>query len=224
MPNSSLLSSIRSSFSTGSALPIVPANVPLDPPAPKKRLIMPIIAPPPTTTEQLDELDQVLAEVEAQRVLDAVPAADAMAQVVPQVALQATDSLNPQQPTGSTVKEVAPVGALDAVVPDAMGSIQYVEQEPSPELSPEVESFLERVEEQTQEHPQEIVIADGSTNVSTTTHHPSQPVIVLPITPAIEQEGKSKSTHWSIRWLVEWSQRIVKAFSGQVIYRQPYAS
>jgi hypothetical protein len=211
----------------------------------KKRLVMPIIAPPPTTTEQLDELEQVLAEVEAQRVIDSAPTAsvpetpiqeqpvldsvpdqsvDALAQMVPQVALQSTDTLNPQKPTGSTFKEVAPAASIDAVVPDAMGSVQYVEQEPSPELSPEVESFLERVENQVQEHPQEIVIADGSTNVSTTTHHPSQPVIVLPITPEIEHAGKSKSPHWSIRWLVEWSQRIIKAFSGQVIYRQPYAN
>ncbi len=212
-------------------MPVVPSPMPpFDPPAPlKKKLVMPIIAPPPSTTEQLDELDQVLAEVEAQRVLDTVPAApaaDTLAQVVPQVALQATDTLNPQQPTGgSTFKEVAPAATPDVVAPDAMGSIQYVEQEPSPELSPEVESFLERVEVQTQEQPQEIVIADGSTNVSTTTHHPSQPVIVLPITPAIEHEGKNKSPHWSIRWLVEWSQRIIKAFSGKVIYRQqPYAN
>jgi hypothetical protein len=45
-------------------------------------------------------------------------------------------------------------------------------------------------------------------------------VIVLPITPATEDAGERKNPKWSIRWLVEWSRKLMKAFSGKIIYRE----
>jgi hypothetical protein len=210
MPDASLLNSIRASFSASNTISVA-QNASVD------------------EDKKLDLLETIFDEIASQRapvIPDVVPdlndaVVGVLAQTVPQTTLQAADTLNPQQPMGgSTIKEVLPLNVSSASAVEVGTGLQFVEQEPSPELSPEVESFLERVEDHQEQLPQEIAIADGSTSVSATTHHPSQPVIVLPITPEIEEQGKRKSPLWSIRWLVEWSHRIVKAFTGQVIYRQ----
>jgi hypothetical protein len=45
-------------------------------------------------------------------------------------------------------------------------------------------------------------------------------VVVLPITEEVEEAGKKKNPNFSIRWLVEWSQRIIKMFAGKVVYKR----
>jgi hypothetical protein len=166
---------------------------------------------PSTQTQvQLDVLDKVLTEIEQAGVL---------AQVIPQVTLQATDTLNPvssatalKESEASIVPDIGPV--------ESGAGLQQVEYEPAPELPVEVESFLEKVEDRQEEMPDEIVIADGSTSLSMAHQPVKKPVIVLPITPEIEAAGQKKSPHWSIRWLTEWSRKIIKMFSGKVVYRQ----
>lgn len=141
--------------------------------------------------------------------------------VMPQAVMQAaatSSTLNPPNPAPATAKETfeRPI-APDAVV-DANAAVQHVETEPNPEIPVEVEGFLQRVEDNKDKLPNEVVIADG-TNEKATTNYPSRPVIVLPITEKQEEEGKNKSPRFSIRWLVEWSHKIIKMFAGKVIYR-----
>jgi len=45
-----------------------------------------------------------------------------------------------------------------------------------------------------------------------------KPVIILPITPEVEAVGAKKGPQWSVRWLVEWSRRLMKMFSGKILY------
>ncbi len=133
---------------------------------------------------------------------------------------QATDTLNPQQQSMRSSKErVEPVSVPDTKSIDAGGGVQMVEQEKNPEIPVEVESFLQRVEDHHDTAPTEVVIADGTSEVPTNSY-PSRPVIVLPITQAEEQEGVKKSPKFSLRWLVEFSHKIIKMFTGKVIYRQ----
>lgn len=141
--------------------------------------------------------------------------------LAPQAVMQAVvaaDTLNPPNPAPATAKETfeKPI-APDAVV-DANAAVLHVETEPNPEIPVEVESFLQRAEQNTDKLPQEVVIADG-TSEQAATNYPSRPVIVLPITEEEEKAGKSKGTRFSIRWLVEWSHKIIKMFAGKVIYR-----
>ncbi|MCC6711657.1 MAG: hypothetical protein IT416_04895 [Candidatus Pacebacteria bacterium] len=160
----------------------------------------------------LDILDQAISEVEA-GVVD---------QVIPQVVAQTTSTLNPQHPVKSAgSKESAGNISLDQVAIDAARGAQQVETEPTPEIPPEVESYLQKVEQHTNTAPPEIVIADGSNTQPNNHNYPAQPVVVLPITPEIEKQGANKSPKFSVRWLVEWSRKIMKMFSGKVIYRLP---
>lgn len=168
----------------------------------------------------IDLLNESISEVEQ----DQEPATDdqvgLMSQVAPQVIDQATNTLNPQNPVRSAgSKESADSVSLDQIAIDAARGAQQVEVEPTPEIPPEVESYLQKIEDHSSTAPKEIVIADGSSTQPNDHNYPSQPVVVLPITPEMEKEGAHKSPKFSVRWLVEWSKKIMKVFSGKVIYR-----
>lgn len=47
-----------------------------------------------------------------------------------------------------------------------------------------------------------------------------KPVVVLPITAKSKEEAKFKSTKYSVRWLLEWCDKIAKVFSGAVVYKE----
>jgi len=166
-----------------------------------------------STSDQLDVLDKVLSEVEA----SSKPGAPSpLAQAVPQIIDEMTDTLNTQVSTGSgSVERRQP--SMD-LAPELAGHAQMVDQEPSPEISPEVEGYLEAVENHVSELPEEIVIADGSIP-SAAQNKTAKKVVVLPITEEEEKKGKHKSPAWSIKWLITWSQKIIKMFRGEVIYK-----
>lgn len=174
------------------------------------------MAPANTTQGQLDVLDQVLTKVETGALKDS---AGVIAQAVPQATLDATNTLNPTQPTTSLKESVAAVSP-DISSAEAGAGLQQVEYETSPELPVEVESYLQRVEDHQDQAPDEIVIADGTTQPSVAHPPIKKPVIILPITAEEEKTGQKKSLHWSVRWLVEWSKKIMKMFSGEVVYRR----
>jgi hypothetical protein len=147
----------------------------------------------------------------------------ALAQAVPMAVNDMTDSLNPSDPKGSSVKEMSQPGiTLERPVVDQIPGVQYVEEEKGhekPEIPPEVEGYIQQVENHQDQIPQEIVIGDQqSTHPST--KYLATPVIVLPITAEEEKAGAHKSSQFSIRWLVEWSRKVMKVFSGRVVYRQ----
>lgn len=134
---------------------------------------------------------------------------------------QADAQFNPPHPlpSRSGAKEVTEATTSpDAQVVDT-GPTQQVELEKTPELPVEVEGFLKKVDDLSNQKPPEIFIADG-TQESAAVSYPSRPVVVLPITEEAEKVGAHKNTTFSIRWLIEWSRKIMKLFAGKVIYRQ----
>lgn len=176
-------------------------------PAPQEQVAT---TPPPqpqavSTNQPVDPVLQQPADPSAQAVI-------ASMQTLP-------DSLNPPNPAPTSAKETFErPAAPDASSIDVGGAVQHVEVEKNPELPVEVEGFLQRVQDFSAQPPQEIVIADG-TNEQATTNYPSRPVIVLPITEEEEKAGRNKSPRNSIRWLVEWSHKVIRMFAGKVIYR-----
>lgn len=159
-----------------------------------------------TEDERLALLDQVLTETEqASSVFD---------QVMP-AAIIATDPLNPQGAVSSSARKPETVASNSA--PQEAGLIGQVEYEPSSELPVEVEGFLERVEDHADKLPQEIVIADEHAQLLPQSH-PTQTVIMLPITEQ-DEENPAKDVKLSLTWLLEWSHKIIKKFVGKVVYR-----
>lgn len=131
----------------------------------------------------------------------------------------ATNTLNPDNPARTAKEKLQSTAVLDSAPIEMGGNPQAVEVEKLPEISPEVESFLHRVEDHADQAPKEIVIADGTVE-SSKTNYPSTPVVVLPITHEEEEEGRKKSPKFSFRWLVEWSDKVIKLFAGKAIYRK----
>lgn len=134
-------------------------------------------------------------------------------------ALQAQEAMMAQSQPKTGSKESLSSSGVDQPGIEATTGIQYIEQEPNPEIPPEVEEYLEFVEDHANAAPQQIVIAD-KTGVDLAKSYPKQSVVVLPITEEEERAGAKKSSKFSIRWLVEWSRKIMKKFRGEVIYRQ----
>lgn len=139
-----------------------------------------------------------------------------IAQAVPGVALDQTDTLNPIA-VSSPIKEQEPKVSIQELNINTTAS--EVEPNHEMEMPVEVESYLERVTDHQDQLPSEIVIADDGADISIKTY-PSKPVVVLPISQKEEKEGEKKSTAFSVRWLVEFSRKLMKAFSGAVIYRE----
>jgi len=184
--------------------------------------------PPPSPVAQSAPANQVPQAPQIQQVPTPVEL-PAQPQPVPGVPAQAVisniqntpDPLNPPNPAPASAKESfeRPAAPDAASVDGSSGAVQAVEIEKNPELPVEVEGFLQRVEDFSAQEPQEVVIADG-TSESANTNYSKRPVIVLPISKAIEKKGKRKSPQNSIRWLVEWSHKVIKMFAGKVIYRE----
>jgi hypothetical protein len=144
----------------------------------------------------------------------------AVASAVPQYIQEQTDTLNPSYGNPTTVKEVQPGITLERPQFDVGSGFQVSESEPphEMEMSPEVDGYLKKVENQPDQLPQEVVIVNDP-QAPMPTKYLAKPVIVLPITPEIEKRGSHQSPKQSIRWLVAWSQKIMKMFSGQIVYR-----
>lgn len=204
-----VLSEVENTPATTSVAPPVVAIPPAQPPQPAPT--QPIIQP----TIQPAEVPEVLS------VDPSLQDPSVLAQALPTAVTQvAAANLNPPAPASGAGKEKREATTPDAVTVEAAQGIQFVEQEPNPEIPPEVDGFLKRAEDHAAQAPQEIVIADGTTDTPVQTPRPSQPVVVVPITPEIEKKGEHKSPRLSIRWLVEWSHKIMKKFVGKVIYRE----
>jgi hypothetical protein len=154
------------------------------------------------------------------------PIPAAIAQAVPTAVTQAADQADDQLATayaGRSVKEkVDAAVSPDQALVDAGTGLGQVEVEPpvpSPEITPEVEAFLQEVKDESTLPPQEVVLADGTEELPAPAQMPSKPVIVIPITTKTEKKGKWKGPKFSVRWLVEFSRKIMKMFKGMVIYR-----
>lgn len=177
----------------------------------------PLSTPQPVVTTQPIQATQPIPTT--QPLQTTLPDSGIIAQTLPTAINNiAQQNLNPSAPTRSA-KETLETNRADGAIVEAGKGIQVVEVEPTPEISPEVEAYVQKAV-QSDQMPQEIVIADNPSAVPNTLHHQKQPVIVLPITPETEKKARFKSPKFSIRWLVEWSRKIMKMFFGKVIYRQ----
>lgn len=175
------------------------------------------IQPEPQAQQpQFDPTQQIAApQLELQESLQLDPTAQAVLSNIQQT----STTLNPANPAPASAKETFErPAAPDASSIDAGGAVQQVEVERNPELPVEVEGFLQRVEDFSAKQVQEVVIADG-TNEQAAVTYPSRPVIILPITQEEEQKNKRKSPRNSIRWLIEWSHKVIKMFAGKVLYK-----
>lgn len=99
------------------------------------------------------------------------------------------------------------------------GGMQYVETEPNPEIPPEVESFLHKAEEHPEQQPTEIVMAEKPKSTFTPPA-PKRTVRVLPITKEEADAARKQGVNSSVRWLVEFSEKVTKMFTGAVMYRR----
>ncbi len=238
VPVTPLSSRLRSSFgsSMGGGAPIASAQTPTPP-----IVATPVPTSPPVQTQQFSAVTDVISDGDKLGILSAVidqleaeqpstaqvqqstvqPQGSVLDQALPGVVTANTDTLNPAAPVGSSAAKERVAGS-DQTAVEAAAGVQYVEQEPNPEIPVEVENFIQRVTDHAQTAPTEVVIADG-TQEQPAVAYPSRPVIVLPISQQIEDEGEKMSPKFSIRWLVEWSHKIIKMFAGKVIYRQAEA-
>lgn len=173
-------------------------------------------------TQALDVADQAITTVlDARSIAAAVPTAvDQMyqEQVAQQQALQAQQLQQQGSSASRSGKEAVGAVSLDAANVEAATGIQVIEQEKNPEMPVEVEGFLQHVDSNSQQAPQEIILADLQNEVLPA-KVPKKSVIVLPITQEIEKVGSKKSPKHSIKWLIEWSRKIMKMFQGTVVYR-----
>lgn len=170
-------------------------------------------APQPQPNPNTERLLQNLADPHPP-VFDQV-----LPQAVNQYATQAENQLYQQQASAGFSKETIAGGgnAIEAGVSEA-GDIQYVEQEPAPEMPVEVEGYLQHVQDQNPEELKEVILAEEQAG-TLASKYPKQSVVVLPISPEEEKEGARKGVVSSFRWLVEWSRKIMKMFTGEVVYR-----
>lgn len=249
MFDSALMSRIRTSFTDPAAVSstptdqpdeetlVVPAGAPeplvspepaLAPePAPEPETIAALTFPAePSTQAQLAVLEQVLDEVETETAATALETAAEPATQTPATPTPATSTpavpastLNPQTVSATSFKEAVVTSSTESPAIEAGGGLQQVEYEPQPEIPVEVENYLQQVEQNSDQTPQEIIVADGQTDIAFNHKTVKKPVVVLPITEEIEKIGLKKSPHWSIRWLVEWSHKLMKMFSGSVVYQ-----
>ena len=175
---------------------------------------------PPVATPAVTANPGMAQDPPAQPAVPLAGEPDVSAQAVISTIQTTEDPLNPLNPAPASAKEnFERPAAPDAASLDVGGAVQQVEVERNPEVPIEVEGFLQRVEDFSVQEPQEVVIADG-TSEQASTNYSSRPVIVLPISAEDEQKGKNKSPKYSIRWLIEWSHKVIKMFAGKVIYRQ----
>jgi hypothetical protein len=85
------------------------------------------------------------------------------------------------------------------------------------ELPVEVEGWLERAERDDVAEPA-AVVHKGQTVVSPAT--PQQVSVTLPLDKEGLEMGITQKVAESIRWLAEWSVRIIKKFHGKVRYKE----
>lgn len=96
----------------------------------------------------------------------------------------------------------------------------------NPELA-ELSKELQEVSKETKEQRDQAEIKQKQqeiSNLAATASAPvvvsDKPVVVLPITAKSKEEAKFKSTKYSVKWLVEWCEKIAKVFSGAVVYKE----
>ena len=127
---------------------------------------------------------------------------------------QLTDDQQSQQP-------ITPVSVLkeqkEGFVPtEVVPPVELREEE----HGEEVEGWLERLERGEDINLPQPVTDDQTGQVLVTAAKPKDPEIVLPVTAAVAEKGLHMKVWESMRWLAEWSLRILKMWPGRAVYRE----
>lgn len=153
------------------------------------------------------------------------PGSDAsalFASVPPQALPQATEDMwqqaQPQEKSGTSKERADAAWSVEAAVQESGGMLAAVEQEKQPEITAELESYLQRVEHN-QESPAKELAQLIPLVAATTAPAATELVRVLPVTKTTAAVGRTKNPKFSIRWLIEWSDKLVKMFRGKIAYR-----
>jgi len=140
-------------------------------------------------------------------------------------------TLSPNGPQVSTrAKEILvdqTQAAENAPVEEVVEQIETaVEAAPNPEIS-KLSQELQEVSKESQERQKQAEIAEKqreidhlAQTIKTPVAVSDRPVVVLPITAKSKEEAKFKSTKYSVRWLLEWCDKIKKMFLGAVVYKE----
>lgn len=202
------MANVQAGISPAVSDPVLPPSdsIPSDRPQPMP-VPQPQVAFDPTIvpTQQTDQIPQ----------LDDRPASMVM-QSLPTVLADDPSSLNPPTPRPSAKEQVVSVVDQRVELPAGVSS---VEAELSGEMPPEVQKYVEELKKHDDQLPQEIVIADQAVNPNMATPV-AQPVIILPMTEQEIRVGKRAPVQSSTRWLAEFTEKIMKMFAGQVIFRE----
>ena len=83
----------------------------------------------------------------------------------------------------------------------------------------EVAGWLERLERGEDIHLPQPVTDDQTGQVLVAPASQAHPQIVLPVTEETVKKGLHMKVWDSIRWLAEWSARVIKIFPGKVMYK-----
>jgi len=168
-----------------------------------------------TNQQKLATFEAVLDQIEQDQAADSTPPITDSTSVASPNTLD--DPVEQLAASGNKHKEQ--LEGFGIYSPELPGGMQQVEAEPSPEISAELESFLQRTEKPEQLHVEQQLqefAAQAAMDQATS----AQKMKVLPITKEQEIIGLKKSPAFSLRWLVEFSQKITKIFTGKAIYRQ----
>lgn len=192
-------------------------------------------SPPTSSVNPPNKNDNPILELDPNLdLLDGLVAETVAAQAV------APQALTPQTTSPTRAKEILSttnqdvLGAVEQTT-EVAADVQETGVENNSEFLPTAESSevqeltkeLQEVSKETKEQREQALIqekqkaindlaAASATPVAIT----DKPVVVLPITAKSREEAKFKSTKYSVKWLWEWSQKIIKMFSGAVVYKE----
>lgn len=133
-----------------------------------------------------------------------------------------TSEVNQEQVATMEVPET--VEAAEVVpLAEVAGSAEVAPNQELAELSKELQEVSKETKEQRDQaeiKQKQQEISDLAAAAATPVAVSDKPVVVLPITAKSKEEAKFKSTKYSVKWLVEWCEKIAKVFSGAVVYKE----
>ncbi len=157
---------------------------------------------------------------------------DVLDQLVNQALLARANSAAAQTSTttSSRAKELLNQVVVEPPIESVVGLEPKTEHPPEFIANPELRELSQEIKEvskESQEQREQALIKEKQqeiNNLATEAVVPvavsNQPVVVLPITTKSKEEARFKSTKYSVRWLLEWCQKIAKMFAGAVVYKE----
>jgi hypothetical protein len=185
-----------------------------------------------TPQEKLALLEEAIDETNSTLSASALPLAQAATATPPPSYPQVTSHKESPQYVPEVVA-AAPMPEVAPPAPEVVPEMAQVEAAPATEVveqvgeigaelgevPPEISEYIQRVEDHQVTAPVEVVMATDQLPSLTAQQRIPQPVVILPIDQADEKSGEHKNPTHSLRWLVEWSRKLMKMFAGQAVYK-----